>query len=312
MPPVPKPPVAPNVGTLLDLPYEYGRGQPGDGFPGSGKAGPRGIEAVLEYNGLFMNVRDWVDTYLVTTIGGIDDADVRDSREVNPGYHGETAFIGYYGGRTITLTGKIYCKTLFKLRDMQQALRQAFGQLESDLPLTFRAPTPELDMMIYCRKSQSIQMADEQRTANHFERPFQIILRASNPRFVSSVRKFSDLAFSGATFDAIGFVLINEGNFYAQPEIEITGPTATNLTLYNESTKKTLRLVAAVPDSETWTIDIANRRMYRRSDMANRFMYLDVNSDWMELTPGRNQIRVTATGLTTASRVALFYRDTYM
>ena len=132
-----------DIGSLLDVPYELGRGDPNIGYPGSGKAGPRGIEAVIEYNGLYMNVRDWVDTYLVTTIGGLDDADVRDNREVNPGYHGETAFIGLYGGRTVTLTGKIITKTIFKLRDMQQGLRQAFSRIDREFPLIFRAPDPD-------------------------------------------------------------------------------------------------------------------------------------------------------------------------
>ena len=301
----------PNIASLRDIPYEYGRGQPDEGFAGSGEAGPRGIESVIEYNGLFLNVRSWIDTYLVTSIGGLDDADIRDNRDVNPGYHGETAFRGYYGGRTITLTGKIYCKTLFKLRDMQQALRKSFAQLGTDLPLIFRADTQERDMMIYCRKSQGIQMADEQRTANHFERPFLITMRASNPRFLSSVRVLDEKTFSGATFDAIGLTPINNGNYDAQPQFEFTGPI-TGLVLYNETNGQVTRLVAAVPTGETWIINTEARRMYRRSDNAYRFQYLDVNSDWMELAPGTNNIRVTATGLTTASRVGLSFRHTYM
>ena len=300
-----------NIGSLLDIPYELGRGDPNIGYPGSGKAGPRGIEAVIEYNGLFMNVRDWIDTYLVTTIGGIDDADVRDNREVNPGYHGETAFIGLYGGRTITLTGKIICQTIFKLRDMQQGLRQAFSRLDRELPLIFRAPSPELDMMIYCRKSQSIQMADEQRTANHFERAFMIMLRASNPRFVSSIRNYSETAFPGTTFDAIATTLVNDGNFTSQPEIEVTGP-ATNLYIVNEANGHMIHLTAPVPANERWIMDTAARRMYRFSDQGNRFQYLDVNSDWMELQPGINNIRVTASGLTSASRLIFRYRHTWM
>jgi hypothetical protein len=185
-----------NVQTLLGTPVGIGTGQPDDGLPGSGRSGPRGIESVIEYNGLYLNVRDWVDTYLVTQIGGLDDADIRDSREVNPGFHGETAFMSFYGGRTITLTGKIYCKTLFKLRDMQQALRQAFAQLDEERPLIFRTPDPNLDMMLYCKKSQQIQMLDEQRTANHFERAFQITLRAGNPRFLSVLQSRDNIAFT--------------------------------------------------------------------------------------------------------------------
>ena len=307
---------ASNITSVPRLPYELGRGQPDEGFQGSGTAGPRGIESVIEYNGLFLNVRDWVDTYLVTTIGGLDDADIRDSREANPGYHGETAFMGYYGGRTITLTGKIYCKTIFKLRDMQQALRRSFAQLENDLPLIFRASDPTLDMMIYCRKSQAIQMADEQRTANHFERAFLVTLRASNPRFVSSLRIWNELTFVGkaaGSYDAIGFIITNEGNFSAQPLIELTGPFS-SLTLTNEdNNNQMMRLVASIPAGETWVIDIEGRRMYRKSDNANRFMYLDVNSDWMELAPEKNHIRVTAAGYSsTDSLVTFYHRHTFM
>jgi len=185
-----------SIATLLSGTEGLATGSSHEALPGSGKSGPRGVESVLEYNGAFLNVRDWIDTYLVTTIGGLDDADVRDSREVNPGYHGETAFPGFYGGRTITLSGKVYAHTLFKLRDMQQGLRQAFAQLDRELPLVFRTNSPDLDMMINCKKSQAIQMADEQRTANHFERQFQITLRASNPRFLSVVKVHSSFSFA--------------------------------------------------------------------------------------------------------------------
>lgn len=299
------------IGTLLTSPIGLGTGSSQGGLPGTRIAGPRGIESVIEFNRLYLNVREWVDTYLVTTVGGLDDADIRDVREVNPGYHGETAFISYYGGRTITLNGKVITRTLFKLRDMQQALRKAFVRLDTEIPLIFRGPSPELDFMIYCKKSQAIQMADEQRTANHFERPFLITLRASNPRFVSSITEWQEKSFPGATFDAIGMTLNNNGNYPAQPEIELTGPFTT-LAFVNEANNHYMALTAAVPTGEKWLIDIMRRRMYRRSDNANRFMYFDVASDWMELEPEVNSIRITATGLTAASRITFTHRHTYM
>ena len=311
------------IASLGTPPTSLGTGGPNEGQPGTGGigpdgkrlaggSGPRGIESVIEYNGLYLNVRSWVDTFLVTTIGGLDDADVRDSRELNPGYHGETAFQGFYGGRTITLTGKIHTKTLFKMRDMQQALRQAFSQLDDDLPLIFRAPVPERDLQINCKKSQSIQMTDEQRTANHFERAFQVILRAPNPRFVSTVRYRSNILFNTTTYDGIAFTPINEGNFDAQPIIELTGPI-TNLSINNENNGDWLALTGPVPAGERWILDIEAHRMYRQSDEANRFMYLNVNSDWMELTPGKNSIRLTASALTAGtSQVTFYHRHTTM
>ena len=166
-------------------------------------------------------------------------------------------------------------------------------------------------MMIYCRKSQPIQMTDEQRTANHFERAFLLTLRASNPRFVSSILNYKEAAFPGTTFDAIAMVLINDGNFTAQPVIDMTGP-ATNLYVVNEANGHMMHLTAPIPTGETWIIDTAARRMYRQSDQANRFQYLDVNSDWLMVNPGKNNIRVTASGLTSASRVIFHHRHTWM
>lgn len=301
-----------NIGSILTPPSGLSTGDPNVGLEGTGLSGPRGIEAVLEYNGIYLNIRSWIDTYLVTTIGGLDDADVRDSRDVNPGYHGETAFPGYYGGRTVTLTGKVYTKTLFKLRDMQQGLRQAFSGLAVELPLIFRANDPDLDMMLYCRKSQPIQMADEQRTANHFERPFLVTLRASNPRFLGYKRLRKNIFFTGATFDGIVFNVDNLGNFRAQPDIELTGPIATGLKIINEANNETIMLTAPVPTGEKWIISIENQRMYRDSDNANRFQYLDTNSDWTELEPDRNPIHVIAAGLTGASQIVMYWRHTVM
>lgn len=185
---------APNIISLPRPGITLGSGSASERIIGTKKSGPRGIEAVLMYNGLTMNVTEWVDTYLITNINGIDDADVRDSRDLNPGDHGETPFNSYYGGRSIVLTGKIVAKTIWKLRDMQQALRAAFADISTEMPLIFMTGDINTDLYIPCKKVQPIQMPDAQKTANHFERDFNITLRASNPRFLSSVRVRSNIS----------------------------------------------------------------------------------------------------------------------
>lgn len=95
--------------------------------------GISGVEAEFTYNGLKLNqtlasVTNY-SRYQVTDIGGLDDADVRDARELNPARDGEVALPAYYGGRTITFTGKILAKNLRELRQMQQNLRTAFASL---------------------------------------------------------------------------------------------------------------------------------------------------------------------------------------
>ena len=62
-------------------------------------------------------------------------------------------------------------------------------------------------------KSFFQRMGDTQTTLNFFERPFSVTLRASNPRFKSVVRRYNSIAPPGAAYDAIGFTVVNTGNF---------------------------------------------------------------------------------------------------
>jgi len=289
-----------------------GTGDPNERVIGSKHSGPRGIEAVIEFNGLYLNVRDWVDTYLVTNILGIDDADVRDTREPNPGRHGETPGISLYGGRTIALQGKIQTKTIWKLRDMEQALRGAFASLYVEQPLIFHGSEVNDDLQIYCKKSQKIDMPDAQTTLNHFERAFNITLRASNPRFKSVVRRYNSIAPPGAAYDAIGFTVVNTGNFMSEPYIELTGPMNAPQ-LYNELNNNVLKLIGNIPAGEVWVYDATGPAFYRKSDQADRWSYVDPTSteflyEWSQPNP----IRFTASGLTSASLVTSWSNDTFM
>lgn len=169
-----------------------GEGDPDLSVAGTGESVPYGVECLFEYNGLILNDRSVIDKYRIIRIEGLDDADVRDSRENNPSEHGETAYQAFYGGRTIILEGRVEAYELHKLRDMQEALRTAFNELE-EKPLVFNRQNATLDHFIECRKSQKIQWSEEQRHLNHFFRDFQITLRASNPRFRRSQLKTATL-----------------------------------------------------------------------------------------------------------------------
>ena len=202
---------------LISLPsYEAGlaTGDPEVIIIGTGESGPQGVEATIEFNGLYMNIRDWIDTYLITGIDGLGDADIRDVREVNPAQDGETYFDAYYGGRTIVLSGKIRAHHIWKLRDMQQALRQAFADISNEKPLIFHAADPGYSLMIYCKKVQSLVMAEAQQNYL-WERDFQVSLRASNPRFTrllpisSSLEVVENLLLNpSAEINSTGYTLV--------------------------------------------------------------------------------------------------------
>jgi hypothetical protein len=179
---------------------------------------PRGIETPLSFNNLLLNETTFIDKYRLISIEGLDDADVRDSREENPSDDGETAYDTFAGGRTIILNGRIEAFTLAKLRQMQMLLRTAFSS-KVELPLYFVTDDPDLIHYIKCKKFSKNQWGEEQKTLNTFFRDFQITLRASNPRFVLDQE------------ETITILPSNPGSVY---------PTTTNIPLYGNFTSKPL------------------------------------------------------------------------
>lgn len=318
-------------------PYVVGKG---GGSPttidvGTGAAQPRGIESILEFNGLQLNNRSLLDTYMVTQIDGLSDADVRDSRDVNPGRHGETAFNAYYGGRTIVLTGKVRAHTIQKLRDMQEALRQAFADISTERALLIGAENSANAIVIDCKKSQPIAMSEVQQDLT-YRRDFQVTLRASNPRFLSFNQEW--LTWTAAApltpGDTQGIMtLTNLGNFGAEPVVRIDGPvladvaggpalklTATT-TRFGVITKRSFTINAkpgskvAIADGSYMELDSAQRTLVEvganRLVRSNIFSQLDVESDWAEFAPGETTIELTSYG-PSQPLVVVRYRHTYL
>ena len=281
-----------------------------DAIQGTKRSGPVGIESIIEYRSaypIYLNVVDWVDTWLVISIAGLDGADLRTGAQPNPGGHGETPTDALYGGRTLALTGKQYAKTIWKMRDMQQGLRGSFVDIRTEYPLIFHALDSADDLMIMCKLADKIQITDQQTTKNDFQRDFQITVRASNPRFLSVVRQVNTYTFSSSgNFDNIAFTAYNNGNFRAQTTIELSGPM-TNPRVLNETNSTVSVIVGTIPTGETWVLENVgpSMRFYRKSDQANRNQYLDATSMWVYVDPNNvpNNIRLTATGLAAGSGI---------
>lgn len=192
-----------------------------------------GVENEIKFNGNTINKSYYNDAVIVTSIDGLADPDIRDSRAENPGYDGETAFKALYGGRTIVLSGFIRSGTLSKLRDMQDGLKATFAPLE-EKQLTFKSTSFDKSISIYCRKSQPITMGEVQE-GFQFKRDFQITLRASNFEFVSSKlysvfwQNSTDPSDASQTPTAfygeknIGDI-VNLGNYLADTLIKVEGP----------------------------------------------------------------------------------------
>lgn len=307
-----------SIGPILSLQNRsigLGIGSSIERIIGTKLSGPSGIEAIIEYSGLYLNDRSWIDTYVVETIDGIDDADIRDVREEFPGDHGELLGASFYGGRTIVLSGYIETKTIWKMRDMIQAMRFAFADITQEKPLIFHHYDPEYTLQVNCKKSQKLMIQDQQTTLNETKRTFSITLRASNPRFLSRDEIYSSIDFSTSTYDDIAFSAVNNGNFVAQPQFNITGPFDT-LILTNEANNRSFELLTDIPSGEEWIFDTATHRVIRESDGVSKYASLTDTSEEIlfesvDFQPSNN-IHVEATGLTTDSLIELRYHHTYM
>lgn len=109
---------------------------------------PAGVAGMIVYNGLIMNNRRAPDMYLIDRVTGLDGADVRASSEPRSDRDGENAADSLYGGRLITMRGKIYAGNYFTMKRMWSQLCDAFDDLQdhwleflwNDWPEDFSGP----------------------------------------------------------------------------------------------------------------------------------------------------------------------------
>jgi hypothetical protein len=95
-----------------------------------------GVQALIEYNGLVFNDRYQEDRIRVTSITGLDDAEIEDSRDPVPGDHNETPYDAHYRGRTFVLNGRIQAGSLGMLKRLERDLKAAFAPL-TESPMKF-------------------------------------------------------------------------------------------------------------------------------------------------------------------------------
>lgn len=260
-----------------------GDGQPGTiSVAGTGHAVPAGLDAVLEYNGLFMNIQQNVDRYKITSMDGLYDADVRDTRDANTADDGETPYNSFYGGRTITISGTIETYTIAKLRDMQQALRAAFADIRNEYQLHFRTGDYTKDHVIYCKKMAPISGIEQQQSMR-VSRDFQVTLRASNPRYLSFYSKFLDIAIDVPVTQSETMLLAspqNIGNYLAQPIYRIWGPTVSGCTIINDETDQMFTINGQIPFDDYLDFNIAAKTL-KNSLGINKWNMLGDDSDYM-------------------------------
>lgn len=191
------------------------------------------------------------------------------------------------------------------------------------------------DVYVLCRKSEKLNISKELKN-ERYERDFQISLRATDPRMVSSVsnkrgivpvsisalgRTYSrsyDLKYNtnmnslGTAVSSGNIVSVfNSGNENAQPIFTLTGTLVGPMIITNETTGESMRLNASVNPGDYIVIDIKNGTILY-SNGANMFSAYDKTSDWVTIAPGYNQFSISIQGFSGNSRFDIEWNDTWM
>lgn len=255
---------------------------------------PPGLESQIDFgvtnqysNPIVLNRKDpnglrVLDSYHITDIGGLDDADIRFAEEPKSALDGMNYLKTRYGGRTITLDGFIDASNLQSLRQLQARLKQQLGgagaltgsnSIVSGLVeqnLVFRSPFDNSwDSFIAVRKSGPLQMKENQ-PDQRMRRPFLATLRAANPFFQTMGSRTEVLQMGGTTY------IPNKGNSLSLPLVVFWGPFYRAELLLGGS----LVISATVSASTQFTIDSLNRTA----------------SNWQSVTPASDMPYITGFG----------------
>jgi len=288
-----------------------GTGDADFAIPGTGLSIPWGVDAVFQYNNLTFNDTSTIDKIRITSIDGIDDADVRDVREDRPATDGEIPYDNHYSGRTLVFNGRIEAFMRDKLRDMQFALRTAFMDINEELPLFFLTNSAATYHFIMCKKNTKLQMGEEQKSSGTYFREFQLTLRASYPAFYIYNQHFQSWT------PPAGISLTNLGNYTTYPLINLFG------------TMDTVEFHIEHPDGEIHPFklntgvtigsgDFYRLDFYERTatdqDGVDVFSDIDPTSDWVGIPSGTSflSIPVGKTNVSGPGGMDITYRDAYI
>lgn len=275
---------------------------------------PYGIEAVLEYtntNTLRLNENKRVpglgEFYRVYSIAGLDDMDIRTESSFDlPNRDGELAAKALYGGRTLAIRARIVAQNLRRLREMQNAVKFAFRDPNTERQLFFRAESSAFDHFITCRKRQ-LQWAEEQ-TNIEFTREFLLTLRASDGRFLTSA--------TTSTVVTSATAMTNLGTYRELPVITILPQVATSLVnpvlTWTGASAGTFTLTGTLTNPRTWIIDTKARTI--RTDLgASVDGFLSPGSTWPTLEPGTTTYTLTATsGMAGIAKATFVWRHAWI
>lgn len=277
-----------------------------------------GPHNIFEYRGLRLNDRSQLEAYCVEEVTGFESPDLLVGEQPSVEEDRVLPDVGFYGGRTMIMTGYISAGTYTQVARMAKALGDALVSLAESPLLITTAPGSLFtmpDVTIQCRKIDKL-MIDTKVTpdsrAGFYKQGFTISLRASDPTYKGVVAHTAtlipsvidqlgrvyprtyDLEYTvpidehGVPIEGIGantVVLHNAGNWKSFPTITFVGPMS-GASLMNQVNGLTIKLSTALSEGQALSVDTTTGEILDQEGNDSGSL-VDDSSDWIYLEGAR-------------------------
>lgn len=272
------------------------------------------------------NTDNTLGFFVSPDIQGLEAPEIRLPTFNRPNIDGAVVPSQLYGGRLITIVGRVVGDGVSQYRTRRRQIEQAFSISRDGegnaVPLVFKFQTMDdllLQAEVYTRK---FSLPDKHLTHGMFKAD----LFSPTLYLLGQVEKNTIIYPFDAGGMAIPFAvpldisanaststpLNNAGNVDAYPTITINGPIE-DPTIVNETQGQTMNLVHTLTSGQYIVIDTVNRTVLYYSSLGATPVNVreEVTGDFITLAPGDNIVKLTLGSFSTTGNIQFSWRDSY-
>jgi hypothetical protein len=275
---------------------------------------------IIAVNGFVLNdPNSGNGVYLDEPVGGLSMPPIRTSQGMYSGRDGGYVGAQFYGGRVISLTGRIFSQSALAVENTRKAFEAAVS-LPPPIILTIVTNGGSLYTLNTYVDSLDIPI---NRTVT--EAPFSLTLIAPDPTIYDNSSTglntvvMNPVLGGGITWPITWpitwsagtqpITIINSGNVVIYPLITLTG-AMTNPTILNVTTGQFFTITGLTTSAgDVLVIDLLNRSVILNGGSV--LSYVVLTSSWWPLIPGSNTIKFTTTNSSDTVTGTLSWRSGY-
>ncbi len=265
------------------------------------------------------------DCYLLQTVDGLDDRELRDDTEARPGTDGDILGVQTESGIQLIVTGWIVARNRERLRAKDRALRAAMAPGDATWPVTLSGRVGDGQVLqAMMRKGGPYRSTDSAVDGALHAKAFQLAVRSASSVW-EAFGPAKQLTVSPQTLGglswpltwpidwggsgAAGSTAVNAGDAPAWPVFEVVGPCVV-YEIQNATTGEAIRLNSTVGPAQSLIIDTSARSVLIGG--TNRYRDVDrADTTWWRIQPGSNEVKLRTSSFEAGAQMLVTWRDTY-